>query len=331
MVKRTSAFVFCVAALGSPAALGQPDERQHAAENRSEHGADSRASEPGTEARRSFEQGLELLRGERWLDAEQAFRRSLAIVPRDSTRYDLAFVLYKQGRIRESLAILEALLGAGDMPTDARYREYAEALKPHVVAQLARLHLRVAPANARLFVDGRDVSQSGPDRELSLDPGQHTAEISAPGLLSERFSFSAFAGAHVERSVVLVPVQNSERPRIDARPANEPAAPAAIHTYGPWIAIGLGGALLVGGVVTGVLASNADNQFVEQCPTFPNCGSDSKDAHDRALAFGHAADILFVSGGVITAGGIGWKLLAPTAGSSPRTGRTVGVVFSGVY
>lgn len=100
---------------------------------------------PNEEARAEFEKGLEALRNDRWPEAERHFRRSLELVPRPSTTYDLAYVLFRQGRPKESLALLEAL-ERDRSPEAEHYREFAAKLLPQVRADLEPDHPRVAPA-----------------------------------------------------------------------------------------------------------------------------------------------------------------------------------------
>src|SRR5262245_11650009 len=64
------------------------------------------------EAQQAFFEGLRYLRDEQWARAEASFRRSLALVPRTSARYNLALVLFKQQHARESLLLLDELLAA---------------------------------------------------------------------------------------------------------------------------------------------------------------------------------------------------------------------------
>jgi hypothetical protein len=102
---------------------------------RASNGADAQSlsATAESEARLAFEDGLRLLRAERWLEAEVRFRRSLALSPRPSTTYDLAFVLYKERRGRQSAEILQGLLELPSSGADTRYRDYARALLQRVL------------------------------------------------------------------------------------------------------------------------------------------------------------------------------------------------------
>src|ERR1041385_2317944 len=153
MVRRGPGFILCLAWFAAAPAKGQVsgEQRDSAAPTAAANAnVDGSAVDGATEARVAFEQGLQFLHEGRWSSAEDAFRRSLAIVPRESTRYDLAYVLFKRDRIRQSLAILDALLGRDNDDGDERYRDYARTLRPHVLARHAKLRLETNTENATL-------------------------------------------------------------------------------------------------------------------------------------------------------------------------------------
>src|SRR5689334_10672557 len=60
-------------------------------------------------ARSAFGAGVQALGTQQWATAEARFRQSLALVPRQSTLYDLAVALYMQGRPRECISVLDQL------------------------------------------------------------------------------------------------------------------------------------------------------------------------------------------------------------------------------
>jgi len=61
------------------------------------------------DARTSFEQGVEASRAQRWDDARQLFKRSLELVPKPSTLFNLAIANIKLGHGGEALEELDAL------------------------------------------------------------------------------------------------------------------------------------------------------------------------------------------------------------------------------
>lgn len=335
MVKRGPRTLVWLAVFGASRAVAQVAEQERAPDAAAPQGAPAEAegSADEREAKRTFEVGLQFLHEEQWDRAEEAFRRSLATVPRDSTKYDLAYVLFKRGHLRQSLSILKELVAHDASGGDPRYREYATTLMPHVVGRLATLHLRTSIPGAALVVDGEIVQGVGTERDVQLDPGHHVADVEAPGFASKHFAFSVAPGATVDRVAVFertesLPVTDG-RQRSTEQAGN---APSSIHSFGPWVTIGLGGALLAGGAIVGLLARRADDDFVAACPTLRDCSPDLRDAQGRAETLGHVSDALLISGAVVASGGIAWKLLAPSpAPGHSAANRGLVVSFSGVY
>lgn len=284
------------------------------------------ATTPDAEAKLAFEQGLEELRGERWPEAEADFRRSLGFVKRMSTMYDLAFVLYMRGEPRECLALLEELGRGEDGVHDARYEGYAALLMPRVLAELGSFQFVVSPPFAEVRVDGELAHASGSTRSLRVLPGNHDIVANAPGFEAKDFALVARGGVEVQRDISLVSVATEHTPSPTTVLAEAPAPRShAFLDVAPWVVVGVGGALLASGVVTGIAALNADSDFHSHCPSNRDCDPQYEPIRSRALAFGHAADVLLVSGAVVTAGGISWRLLTP----GPRRGsRSSAVVVS---
>jgi tetratricopeptide (TPR) repeat protein len=287
-----------------------------------------------TEARLAFQEGLELLRLDQWASAEMKFRRSLALVPRQSTLYNLAFVLFKEGRPRKSLETLDRvrLLAVTDNARDPRYTEYAEALRPHVLAQVATLQLVVHPPDASVWVDGELAPQTGPQRTVPVDPGVHHVEASARGFIATRQDLVARAGAEIERRIALAPELRETASAVVLPSTALPERPRGrsfLGSAGPWLTIGVGGALLVSGVVTGILAKRADDDFARDCPTLINCDPALRQTRDDANRLARITDVLVVSGAVVVVGGVSWRLLTPSASSSG--GRALLFTFTGAY
>jgi hypothetical protein len=68
-----------------------------------------------------------------------------------------------------------------------------------------------------------------------------------------------------------------------------------------------GGALLIGGVITGAIALDRAGELRDRCPTNP-CAPENESLADEANALATASTTLFVVGGVTTAVGLGWLI-----------------------
>lgn len=159
---------------------------------------DPRASE----ARGAFERGVALSQEERWGEALEEFRRSMELVERPSTAFNMATTLVRLGRHVEAVRAFERYVQLADPVADAaRFASVQEQLVAER-AIVATVQLTVEPATAELRVDGRAASETGASRTLTLDPGSHTIELSAP---RHRAFSTAFR------------LTNGERRAIDAR------------------------------------------------------------------------------------------------------------------
>ena len=287
------------------------------------------------EAKRAFEDGLRLLREGQWVESESRFRQSLAVIPRPSASYDLAFVLFKQGRARESAELLQHLLASAESSPDSPYREYAKLLLPNVLAQLSTLRIVVDPPGSDLRIDGKLVPLTGAERSVPLDPGAHAVEVASPGFLPDRFDVVMEAHGEIERSISLQASTSATGMVSIPRPAAapkllEPTRAAPVWSaVAPWLTMGLGGALLAGAAVTGILAKREDDSVREACPTLRNCDLSLVPARDRAVELGHITDALLVSGGALVAGGVTWRILVSAPGRADS--RSAFVAAGGVF
>jgi len=326
MVDKIQLLLCCVVLLCARVAFGQAV----APDNQAAETAASQLEESPTarEARLAFEDGVRLMRSEAWLAAETRFRASLALVSRSSTAYNLAFVLFKQRRLQESIAILRDVLESAD---DDRYREHAQALVTHARGQLATLSLSVTPGTARVLVDGEPLSQTGAPRLLQIDPGTHSIAVSSPGFASQTFEIVVKPGVTLTRAIALervsgdAPVASTSAPRDRAR-----AEPSA-NTVGPWLTVGVGAALLAGAVVTGIMAKAADDEFRKSCPELHDCDPALRSKSDKALLFARVTDGLLVTGSVAVIGGLIWRVSTTTSAASPTRPRAALITAGGRF
>ncbi len=83
-----------------------------------------------SEARTTFELGVEASRAQRWDEARAQFKRSLELVPKASTMFNLAVADIKLGLGREALEQLDAFEQAASPNEHAQMLERAHVLRP---------------------------------------------------------------------------------------------------------------------------------------------------------------------------------------------------------
>jgi hypothetical protein len=166
-------------------------------------------------------------------------------------------------------------------------------------------------------IDGRVVS--GPGGALPVNPGDHRLEASAPGKQTHHRDFRVAAGQKLE---LAVPRLESESAAPEA-PSGAPP-PAPLDDVGPqpnalpWVLVGSGGALVVGGLVTGLLGKAKYDQLQSGCPQRTCDADDSSltDAHDAGARLTLVADVLWPLGLVTASVGVSLMFLDDDAATT---------------
>lgn len=188
-----------------------------------------------------------------------------------------------------------------------------------------RIEVPGSTTSTRVSVDGRDVT---PGAALNLDPGSHRI-VAVDGARRVQRDVSLEAGQKDVRVVLSLPVlpkSRSVRERPQPMPKRGPNVP------GLWLTIA-GGAALVGGAVTGVIAlqkaDDARNDLPESCrgTTCPESQRDAVEDRTRdARRFATVSDGLFIGGGVLVTAGVLLLILDPYAEPKAALGGSRGVL-----
>lgn len=161
------------------------------------------------DAQAMFRRAVELGDVDRWAEALELFRRSLTLVARPSTRFNVGFALYRLGRFREAIETFDAYLTETEGET-SELRTEALARREQAVLSLAELALEVEPDAALVRVDGQTVDGTGPTRVLPLDPGRHIVLATAPGYVDAQLEVSVLAAEHEVARLALAPIATDE-------------------------------------------------------------------------------------------------------------------------
>lgn len=284
------------------------------------------------EARAHFERGLSLVQQARWADAVGELEAARAIRAVPAVLFNLGVAHRALGHnlraIESFRAYLASVPAGGVSNREAEVQTYINDL----TAGLARLRFDVQPANATITLDGEGLSPG--TREREVDPGTHVVTLSAPRFRSRQQTVQLAAGgestvrATLDRSDVIVRGIGG----------------------GPFALLGVGGAGLIAGVAFSVVRGNAFAEYerlhcdpatpqgLQHCEPMtlpPNAD------YTLGVTMTYAADISYIAGGLVAAGGLTWLVVSlrnssnannaePTApvsawvSPSPR-GTTVGV------
>jgi hypothetical protein len=274
-----------------------------------------------------FREARFLLNKGRFAEACEKFRASLALKRAAGTLLNVANCQEGDGDWAGALASVEAALGLAVREPDQRKssawmaaaRDEIAALEPRIARVVVHVEGAVAPA---VTLDGAPLVEL--DAPLRLNPGPHTLEAAAPHRKPFLRELELVAG---QTESVVIPELTLDAPPSavgEAAPlvARDEAAPATTtlpstaepSTAVPWALVGVGGAVFVGGAITGLVAVERTSELESDCPD-KACEGDLS-ARDRAETTAHVADVLMAAG--LVTGGIGVVLLL-TGESPPAT------------
>jgi hypothetical protein len=283
-------------------------------------------------------EGVTLFEAGRWNEALARFTEA------EGLYHSPVFVLYTArtlrnvGRLREARETYRRLLSETLAPSAPGPWKQAQADARSELSALAATMPSVvfalsggSPA-ARLFVDNHPVAAGAP---LELDPGSyHVVATDGPRHLTVAFNVATGA----QRQPVNIVFPSVTPPELPPRVHHQAHDSHALFVPGLVVA-GIGGATLIAGTITGVLALSKKPDARRSLPAScidGRCPEAQQQAVEEATAPGRhlatATDILLVTGAVISLTGAGLLLFVPgeppkvSASVSPRGG-SVSVSF----
>ncbi len=206
------------------------------------------------------------------------------------------------------------------------YREIALALSMMAVALSAPARAQDAEevgsrdAEARSLFDAGMQAYAGGRYDEALRHFQHSYELSGRSGLLYNIATAAERSREDETALRAYEEYLEQEPDTRRREQVEtriralresianrppPAAPSSsISPVGP-ILLGVGGAAVVAGVITGFFALGDEGELARLCGGDLCAGTaENRALHDRMLAFALATDVLLVAGGVVAALGL---------------------------
>jgi len=157
-----------------------------------------------------------------------------------------------------------------------------------------------------------------------VDPGSHELTASAPGFANGKKAFTVAEGKTVNVELVLsessaggavvAPVDGgADSPAQPEQPPDQPDDDGGNTWMTPvgFVALGLGGAGLALGAVTGGLAISERGELTENCDG--NDCSSERDSLDNFRLMGTLSTVGFIAGGVLAATGVTLLILAPSS------------------
>jgi hypothetical protein len=213
-------------------------------------GEDSAEAAANARARALFEEGVRLAESGSYEAALAVFETSLALVPRASVSYKLAWVLRALGRDADAYSALER---ARDLPATSDERSAIDALRALLAPHVAIVIVETSRADVVVCIDEVCVPQRLSTQRYVVSRGAHRIRAEAPGFRAAAADVVASVG--VERHVTLVLAQDV----VDAPEVLD--APHARPRRARRIALFSAAGVVVVGTVVAVLLTRRDEPY----------------------------------------------------------------------
>jgi hypothetical protein len=221
----------------------------------------------GAEAKQAkalFEEGISLSDNGKWPEALEAFRKSDALVPSASVKFNIGATLRALGRYVEAKNTLEAILKDADSPKSTvkpALKEEVKKVLADVYDKVVMITVKLDPKDADLQIDGADAAPL-PDGRFEMDPGRHVFVVSAKG--HETTTISRTLTADDTEITLKAPASATPKvveKRVEVKVAEDTPF---YKRFWFWTAAG---AVVAGGVVVAVILTRPDAREPAGPPT----------------------------------------------------------------
>jgi hypothetical protein len=288
------------AALTLPLVAAPPALAQSSEDSASQDG------DTENEARKHFRLGRAYYDSGEFVQAAEQFQKAYDISGRSELLYNLYLAWNDAGRINEAIDALERYL---DEVPNASNRDRLEARLRNLRRLKKRQGAGAEPPPTEEGQADEDAQAADGEQGQPTDPSEQGSEATGGPDPDQDAEEQAAGGQRPPAP------GSTESPKgddaADAADAADATGPSpAPEDEGsavlPGVVMGVGGAMLVGGAITGALALKAESDLESDCTpdgmgTYSCSSSGFKDTKDRGQKLATATDVLLV-GGVLTAG-----------------------------
>jgi hypothetical protein len=291
---------------------------------------------PNPEAVAFFDEGRRLMAGGDYAGAIPKFEQSLKATRTVGSLLNLATCYEKVGRMASAWATYRAGAALARELHDAREADgnsFAAAVEGRVSHLTVDARAIQGVAGAEVTLDGIAVVPGSYGEAMPVDAGRHAVEVRAPGKTAASLTVDVPPdGAQATLPLPALadaPVAPTRESTSASLPA--PPTPTGRRTAG-YVLVGVGGASVVAGVITGMMAVSKHQEAVANCPSYPDhCNSNgSADAPNSASqTFATISTTTLIAGGVLAATGLVLVLTAPRAPKASTAVRLAPIVGVG--
>jgi hypothetical protein len=194
------------------------------------------------------------------------------------------------------------------------------------------------PPEAKVTIDGVDVPAAALGVKRPLDPGTHLVRVIAPGYFTGEAKVTLVESKVETVNIEIKPDPNAPKvappPVNKGGPAEPPPPPAPPPSTLPktlgFVGLGVGGAGLILGAVTGGLALSKHSALITACGADGHCALSQQDALSGDVSayktMGTLSTAGFIAGGALAATGV---ILLVTAPKAQKTGSITPMIGPG--
>ena len=245
-----------------------------------------------------------------WEEAKVFFTRAHELNPNARTLRGLGLSSYELRSYVEAIRYFQQALESAERPLTDKLRSQVQDLLGRSRSFIAHYQLIVEPADARITVNGQP-SVFDERARLLLDAGPHEITVESPGYESKTRKVLARAGDEITLNVKLV--SSTSATEVTSVSAESDEVDGEGMATQKLVALGLGGAGLVGlavGGVFGLLAMSSDSASEDNCQG-NLCNETGFDDRDTARSQGDVATVGLIAGTALLGAGVVLWLTSP--------------------
>ncbi len=248
----------------------------------------------------AFEDGKELFNAGRFTEAASAFGKANKLKPNWKLLFNIGQSEAAAKRSGLALEAFERYLteGGDDIEQERRGEVLAEV--ESLRKMVGSLEIRT-PNGAVVTVDNVERGRTPLSGHVLVAAGvEHWVLVKRldETIVDRMVRVSGGQTLVVEVDENMEPTASEQSPE----PAHETEEARPLKTAG-WVTVGVGGAMLIGGVITGGMALSLDKDLEKDCAD-GGCPPDLKGERDKLDTLGVATDVLIVIGSAATIAGI---------------------------
>jgi hypothetical protein len=263
-------------------------------------------------ARTLAQEGQQALESKNFAVAIDKFSRADSLVHAPTLLLGLARAQVGLGKLVEAQESYNRIIRDGVAPGSPH--SWAKALED-ANKEVAALPTRLpwvtisvlGPTNPEVIIDSTPVPIASLGVKRPVNPGSHTIKVSAEGYQPTEKAITLSEGQTLTVNLELeqTPADASQLAKKTAVTADTTASAGSTESrkYLAYGALGLGGAGLIVGGITGVLAYQKHSDIEKAC-TGPACDPSQASAIDRYRMYGTVSTVGFIVGGVAAAAGV---------------------------